>query len=79
MQRTPSPLRFCGLAREGASLGEELSRQTQGGRVKCAAGVGRVRSLAFLSILLGVSCVLDVRPLNFHCQCPTRVPIPEIQ
>jgi len=54
-KRTPSPLRLLRpCPRNGASLGEEAVSADSGRAGEVAAGVGRVRSLAFLSILLGV-------------------------
>ena len=50
MKRGPS--RSCGLVWDKARPWEEgLSWQTQGGRVKWSPGAGRVRTVAFLSIL----------------------------
>ena len=56
---------------QGASLGEEAVLADSGRAGEVAAGVGRVRRLAFLSILRDfILLFLKLRPLNFH-RAPT--------
>ncbi len=53
---------------QGASLGEEAVLADSGRAGEVTAGVGRVRSLAFLSILRGVLLLCQTyRPMKFRC------------